>query len=201
MQQDIAICMFIVCVMSEHVFERWCRNMLNDEKGREEEWWKKGIVLNHSPPTSTPRARSLPWGFTPCWRGAGRVLSCTGWARQVCGAHWERRDDRELCRGEGRRGGRWEERVSVTRERLRVRALRPWMLRYFTLIALLSVYMILTSAGRKADCSCHGSGVTFFFPPPPLPPYNINSHSHILEGRCQTGVAAFAVSEESVGGS
>lgn len=40
--------------------------------------------------------------------------------------------------------------------------LRPWMLRYFTLIALLSVYMILTSAGLKADCSCHGSGVAFF---------------------------------------
>lgn len=70
------------------------------------------------------------------------------------------------------------------------------MLRYFTLIALLSVYMILTSAGLKADCSCHGSGVTFFFSSTPPPPYNANGHSHIPEGRCQTGVAALAVSEE-----
>lgn len=39
----------------------------------------------------------------------------------------------------------------------------------------------------------------FFFFYHPSPPYNVNGHSHIPEGRCQTGVAAFAVSEESVG--
>lgn len=41
----------------------------------------------------------------------------------------------------------------------------------------------------------------YFFTPPSLPSYSVSCHSRIPEGRCKTGVAAFAVLEESVGGS